>query len=60
MAPGSENLPYAQYRVLKPFDAQVGPAAGVPDFGASGGARRLLPGNTVQWLIDNRFIEVIR
>ena len=60
MAPGSEHLPYTQYRVLKPFDAQVGPSVGVPAFGSSGGARQFLPGNTVQWLIDNSFIEVIR
>lgn len=60
MAPGTENLPYTRYRVLKPFDAQVGPAAGVPDFGAAGGATQFLPGKTVQWLLDNGFLEVIR
>ncbi len=60
MAPGTENLPYTQYRVLKPFDAQVGPAAGVPDFGATGGATQFLPGKTVQWLLDNGFLEAIQ
>lgn len=60
MAAGSEGLPYARYRVLKPFDAQVGPAAPVPGFGASGGATQYLPGNNIQWLIDNGFLELIK
>lgn len=49
MAAGSEGMAYTRYRVLKPFDAQVGPAAGVPDFGAVGGATQYLPGKNVQW-----------
>jgi RHS repeat-associated protein len=60
MAPGCENMPYTRYRVLKQFDAQVGPAARVPGFGATGGATQYAPGKTVQWLIDNGFIQVIR
>jgi len=60
MAAGSEALPYTQYRVLKPFDAQVGPAAGAPDFNAVGGATQYLPGKSVQWLVDNNFLQVIK
>ncbi len=60
MAAGSEGLPYARYRVLKPFDAQVGPAAPVPGFGATGGATQYLPGNNIQSLIENGFLELIK
>jgi hypothetical protein len=52
MAPGADAMPYAQYRVLTPFQARVGPAAPVPDFGASGGATQYLSGKSVQQLID--------
>jgi len=37
LPPGSENLEYHQYEVLKPFAADVGPAAAVREFGAAGG-----------------------
>lgn len=60
MAPGSDALPYTQYRVLKPFDAQIGPAAEVSAFNAVGGATQCLPGKSVQWLVDNNFLEVIK
>lgn len=60
MAQGTQNLPYTQYRVLKPFDAQVGPAAPVPAFGAEGGAMQYLPGRTVQQLLDDGFLEILR
>ncbi len=59
MAPGSEGMPHMRYRVLKEFDAQVGPAAAVPDFGAAGGATQYAPSKTVQWLLDNEFLEVV-
>jgi Tuberculosis necrotizing toxin len=52
MAPGADAMPNAQYRVLTPFQARVGPAASVPDFGASGGATQYLSGKSVQQLID--------
>jgi Tuberculosis necrotizing toxin len=60
MAPGAEAMPYTRYRVLKPFDTQAGPAAGVPEFGAAGGSKQYLAGNNVQWLLDNGFIEVVK
>jgi len=60
MAQGAEGLPYTQYRVVKPFDAQVGPAAPVPSFGASGGATQFLPGKTVKQLVDEGFLERVK
>jgi hypothetical protein len=60
MAPGAEAMPYTKYRVLKPLDTQAGPAAGAPQFGATGGAKQYLAGNSIQWLLDNGFIEVVK
>ena len=57
MAQGADAMPYTQYRVLKPLDAQVGPAAAVPSFGASGGATQYLPGRTIKQLLDDGFLE---
>jgi len=59
MAQGSEYMQYTQYRVIKPFDAQVGPAAAVPEFGASGGATQYLPVTTVEQLVQDGYLEVI-
>ena len=60
MAIGTDAMPYTKYRVLKPFDAQIGPAAGVPEFGATGGANQYLTGKSIQWLLDNGFLEVVK
>ncbi len=60
MAAGTEGMPYTQYRVLKPFEAQVGPAAAVPEFGAMGGATQYLPGESVQWLVDQGFLGAVK
>jgi len=60
MAQGTEKLPYTRYRVVKPFDAQVGPAAPVPSFGASGGSPQILPTKTVKQLVDEEFLERIK
>jgi hypothetical protein len=60
MASGSEGMPYTQYRVIKPFEAQVGPAAAVPQFGASGGATQYLPSRTIQQLIDDGYLKVVK
>lgn len=59
MAPGVEKLPYTRYRVLKPFKAQVGPAAPVPEFGAVGGATQYLPPKSAGQLVAEGFLEVI-
>ena len=62
MAAGSDAMQYTRYRVLRPFEAKYGPAAAVPEFGASGGAiqYRHLQGKSIQWLIDNGFLEIIK
>ncbi|MFN7811602.1 MAG: TNT domain-containing protein [Planctomycetia bacterium] len=60
MAPGTEQMPYNQYRVLKPFATQAGPAAAVPAFNAKGGAKQYLPGMTIQQLLDEGYLEVTR
>lgn len=60
MAQGTEAMSYTKYKVVKPFDAQVGPAAPVPDFGATGGAPQYLTGKSVQWLLDNGYLEVVK
>jgi len=59
MALGSEGMPYTQYQVIKPFEAQVGPAAAVPKFGASGGATQYLPSRTIQQLIDDGYLKLL-
>lgn len=60
MAAGSDGMPYTQYRILKPVEMQVGPAAPVPQFGASGGAKQYLSGRSVQQLIEEGFLETIK
>jgi hypothetical protein len=60
LPPGSEGLPYAQYRVLRPFPAEVGPAAAVPEFGASGGAIQIRTDVPIQQLLDEGFLEQLR
>ena len=60
MAFGADQLPYHQYRVIRPFEAQAGPAAAVPAFGAVGGGTQYLTGKSIQWLLDNGYIEVLR
>ena len=57
MAQGSEAMPYTQYRVLKPLEARVGPAAPVPAFGASGGSTQYLPDRTIEQLVQDGFLE---
>lgn len=60
MAPGAEDMPYSQYRVVKSFDARVGPAAPVSAFGARGGATQYLLGQTVQQLIDSEHLVRVK
>jgi hypothetical protein len=60
MAPGSEGMPYTQYEVIKPFQAQVGSAAPVPQFGATGGGTQYLPSRAIQQLIDEGYLKVIK
>ena len=52
MPVGSEGLPYTRYRVLRPVEAEIGPASAVPEFGATGGA--------TQYLLDLPVKELVR
>jgi len=56
---GSEALSYAQYRVTRPIAAEIGPAAAVPDFGASGGATQYLFDIPIEELVRGGFLEVL-
>lgn len=42
LPPGSDDLPYTKYVVLKPIPAKVGPVAEVEPFGAQGGGTQYL------------------
>ena len=59
MPPGSDALPYARYRVARPFEAEVGPAFGVPEFGASGGATQYRFDHAIEQLVRDKFLEVL-
>lgn len=60
MAPGADGMPYNQYRVLKPIDMRVGPAASVPQFGAVGGSTQYLPSRTVEQLVKDKYLERLK
>ena len=60
LPPGSEALPFERYRVVKPFEADVGHAGPVPEFGATGGAKQYLFDKPVQWMLDNGYLQVVR
>jgi hypothetical protein len=59
MAQGSENMKHTKYEVLKPFEAQVGPAAAVPEFGATGGGTQYLTNRTVEQLVRDGYLRRI-
>jgi hypothetical protein len=60
MAPGTDQLPYQQLLVLKPFDVPAGPAAAAKGLGATGGATQYwFQGGIQQW-IDAGYLEVVR
>jgi len=52
MAPGTEELPYRKYRVVKPVEVETGPAAPVSEFGAEGGA--------TQYMFDEPINELLK
>jgi RHS repeat-associated protein len=60
MAAGTEGLPYTQYRVVKPIGAEVGPAAPVPEFGASGGATQYLFRKPIGQMVSDGILEVVK
>ncbi len=56
---GSEDLAYSQYRVVRAFEAEAGPAAPVPEFGARGGALQYYFDQSVEQLVDAGYLEPI-
>ncbi len=59
MAPGSENMPYTLLRVVESITISGGPAAGVPAFGASGGAMQYHFSGGIQSWINSGLLEII-
>ncbi len=59
MAIGSQDMPYTQLRVIKPFTVPAGPAAPVPEFGATGGGTQYFFSDGIQWWIDNGYLEIV-
>jgi RHS repeat-associated protein len=59
MPKGSESLEYHRYKVLKPIDAEIGPAAPVSDFGASGGSTQYLFNKSIEKLVQEGFLVEI-
>jgi hypothetical protein len=59
LPPGSEALPHARYRVRKPFEAEIGPAAPVPDFAATGGATQYRFDVPVEELVKQGYLELV-
>jgi hypothetical protein len=45
--------------VLKPLEAEIGPAAGVPEFGAAGGATQYFFDVSIDELVRRGFLEVL-
>ncbi len=60
LPPGSEALPHARYRVVKPFEAEIGPAAPVPEFAATGGATQYRFDVPVEELVKQGFLEPVK
>jgi hypothetical protein len=59
MAPGSEDMPYTQLRVVEPVTVPAGPAAAVSEFGASGGGIQYEFTGGIQSWIDAELLEII-
>jgi hypothetical protein len=59
MAIGAEDMPHTTLRVVKPVTVPSGPAAPVPEFGATGGGTQYFFKGGLQSWIDNGFLEVI-
>ena len=57
---GSEALPFRRYEVVKPIRADVGPAAAVPEFGATGGAKQYLFGSSTDDLVKGGYLKEVR
>lgn len=59
LPPGSEALPYQRYEALNPISAEIGPAAKVPDFAATGGATQYLFDQSISKLVQGGFLRPI-
>jgi hypothetical protein len=57
---GSQDLPYHQYRVLKPVDMRVGPASPSAEYGATGGATQYQADLSIKRLIEQGYLEIIK
>lgn len=60
MAQGTDALEYHRYEVVKPVGAEVGPAAAVPEFGATGGATQYLFDQPMQELIKRGVLKELK
>lgn len=60
LPPGAEQRLYTQLEVLKPLSTISGPAAGVSEFGATGGATQYwFEGGIQQW-IESGYLRVVK
>ena len=57
MPPGSETLEYHRYRVVKPLDAEFGPASPVRQFDAEGQAMQYRFTRPLDRLVAEGFLE---
>lgn len=57
--PAWKPFSYSRYRVLSPLEAEIGPAAGVPEFGASGGATQYLFDLPIEELVRRGYLEAL-
>ena len=48
---------YKRYEVLKPIEAKIGPAAQVPEFGASDGATQYLFDQSIEKLVKQGILR---
>ena len=59
MAQGADLAPYRKYEVIQPLPAEVGPAAPVPEFGATGGATQYKFDKSVNDLVTDGYLREI-
>ncbi|MBI4597113.1 MAG: glycohydrolase toxin TNT-related protein [Candidatus Omnitrophica bacterium] len=57
LPPGSEALEYHRYRVMHPLNVEMGPAAAVPEFAATGGAKQYLFDRPISELVDEGYLR---
>lgn len=57
LPPGSEALEYHRYEVTRPLDVDMGPAAAVPDFAATGGTTQYRFGRPISELVEEGYLR---